>query len=647
MEKQHLSAFDYDSYSLPSAATHIRLIELLPSSSATTSESADHRFSSHLSCHLTITPISEPKAYKAVSYTWGTPERTCSLNISGTNLPITPALDTALRHLRRRYEPIVLWVDQICIDQSNHAEKADQVLLMSDVYTKAEQVLIWLGPEADRSDELMNLWQEVGQRALDLGIQDYFTREHLPLLQDIMKDPKFDHPLTQGYHELVDLARPQFEHLLQATVNWNDRFWFRRVWTVQELCLCQDTVFVCGYKVVQVELVRLACNILSAAISQLVRSHPDSDAKFRELAYTALSQRARPLLSIRHRRQNFNKSLGEGDELLHLLQKLFVNSDTMATRNRDRIYGLLGLAVDAGRLAIKPDYASEDPSPIFTEVARKVIQNGRVELLSFSQIPRERDLEHLPSWVPDWRPNLEASYYTIYESGEDHLLAASGDTKVCLEPVHDPNLLAIRGYMVDTIEEVGERWHSSNSHALCQAHLSCIVDFCAKSTTKDEPIYDNNERRAEAVWRVPVGDLYWTKDTPNARAGRSLASDEYLDCLFILELLESWPNITPEERTARFPELEARRFPSGSYRGNMAAMDGKKPYLTRKGYVGMCPSHAAEGDQVVIFMGGRIPYVLRPIEGSEEFSFVGEAYCDGVMDGEILERAEERSILVR
>ncbi|EEU43081.1 uncharacterized protein NECHADRAFT_47029 [Fusarium vanettenii 77-13-4] len=567
MEKQHANTFDYDNYSLPSAATHIRLIELLPSSSVATSKSADHEFSSHLSCNLTITPIFEPKAYKAVSYTWGTSERTCSLDISGTNLPITPALDTALRHLRRREEPIILWVDQICIDQSNHAEKGDQVLLMSDVYTKAEQVLVWLGPEADRSDELMDLWQEVGQLALNLGIQDYFTRERIPLLQDIIKDPKFDHPLTQGYHELVDLARPRFEDLLQATVDWHDRFWFRRVWTVQELCLCQDT--------------------------------------------------------------------------------LFVNSDTMATRNRDRIYGLLGLAVDAERLSIKPDYASEDPAPIFTKVARKVIRNGRVEFLSFSQFPKEHDLEHLPSWVPDWRPNLESSFYTIYENGEDHLLAASGDTKVCLEPVQDPNILAIKGYMIDTIEEVGERWHSSNSHALCQVHLSRIVDFCAKSTAKNEPIYDNDERRAEAVWRVPVGDLYWTKDTPNARASRSLASDQYLDCIFVLELLESWPDMTPEERTARFPELEARRFPSGSYRGNMAAMDGKKPYLTRKGYVGMCPSHAVEGDQVVIFMGGRILYVLRPLEGSEEFTFVGEAYCDGVMDGEILERAEERLFLIR
>ena len=143
MEKQHPSDFDYDSYSLPSAATHIRLIELLPTSPATTSESADHHFSSHLSCHLTITPIFEPKAYKAVSYTWGTSERTCSLDISGTKLPITPALDTALRHLRRRDEPMVLWVDQICIDQSNRESRSSAPHVRRLHQSRASVDLAW------------------------------------------------------------------------------------------------------------------------------------------------------------------------------------------------------------------------------------------------------------------------------------------------------------------------------------------------------------------------------------------------------------------------------------------------------------------------------------------------------------------------
>jgi len=58
-----------------------------------------------------------------------------------------------------------------------------------------------------------------------------------------------------------------------------------------------------------------------------------------------------------------------------------------------------------------------------------------------------------------------------------------------------------------------------------------------------------------------------------------------------------------------------------------------------------------------VFCGGRIPFVLRPKEsglavvaadGKGErklFEFVGEAYCDGVMDGEAVEKGVIREEL--
>ncbi|KAF4983866.1 hypothetical protein FZEAL_807 [Fusarium zealandicum] len=471
MEHQQNFAFSYSDHVLPSTATHIRLVRLHPSIPSTASESGDLHFSSRLSCDLVITPISKPGAYKALSYTWGTSQRPSSLDISGTSFPITSALDAALRYIRSRQEPIVLWVDQICIDQENSAEKEAQVLLMSDVYTKAEQVLVWLGPEADRSDKLMDMWQNVGQRARDLGIEEYFTRERMLELQAVMADPLLEHALARPCHGLIDMASPWFEDLLHAIVHWNERPWFHRVWTVQELCLCSNTVFICGYKTVQVELVWLACTVMSAATRKSIRSHPHTDTEFMELAYKAECHRTGPLMSIQHRRQNFSKNLGTGDELFHLFRKLFVEGDTMATRNRDRIYGLLGLAIDSEKLGIKPDYTSDDPSTIFTSVARRMIQSGRVEMLSFSQFPKEDGLKHLPSWVPDWRPMLVPSYYTITESAENHLLAASGDKKVHVETVQDSDVLGIGGYLVDTVEEVGETWHYGDPHPITHGIL--------------------------------------------------------------------------------------------------------------------------------------------------------------------------------
>ena len=40
---------------------------------------------------------------------------------------------------------IWLWVDSICIDQSNVEEKAQQIVLMPEIFNNAWSVTIWLG----------------------------------------------------------------------------------------------------------------------------------------------------------------------------------------------------------------------------------------------------------------------------------------------------------------------------------------------------------------------------------------------------------------------------------------------------------------------------------------------------------------------
>ena len=40
---------------------------------------------------------------------------------------------------------LAIWIDAICIDQFNHAEKNQQVRQMGKIYTAAENVVVWLG----------------------------------------------------------------------------------------------------------------------------------------------------------------------------------------------------------------------------------------------------------------------------------------------------------------------------------------------------------------------------------------------------------------------------------------------------------------------------------------------------------------------
>src|SRR5262249_37889401 len=143
----------------------IRLLHLLP---ATNSDAK-------LECYLIETLIpdysyGQPQPsgaqgsthvlYQALSYTWGEPEFSRLLHIlpgagggdaEYTSLAgfvnITENLHSALHNLRKPDETLVLWVDAVCIDQTNIPERNSQVNNIPQTYVAATSVLVWLGTD--------------------------------------------------------------------------------------------------------------------------------------------------------------------------------------------------------------------------------------------------------------------------------------------------------------------------------------------------------------------------------------------------------------------------------------------------------------------------------------------------------------------
>ncbi|KAI1747605.1 heterokaryon incompatibility protein-domain-containing protein [Xylaria castorea] len=84
------------------------------------------------------------------------------------------------------------------------------------------------------------------------------------------------------------------------------------------------------------------------------------------------------------------------------------------------------------------------------------------------------------------------------------------------------------------------------------------------------------------------------------------------------------------------------------YTSNLLRNIGRRLLLTDTGYVGLGPCYSKLGDVIVIIPGGSVPHILRPQTSSKSrnrglgnqnmawWSYVGEAYCDGVMDGELM-----------
>ncbi|OCK83140.1 HET-domain-containing protein, partial [Lepidopterella palustris CBS 459.81] len=127
-----------------------RLLELLPG------ERDDP-----LNCSLYHSSLTSHPHYYAVSYTWGTPGLFQEIELNGVAHPIQANLFDFLQQLRLPDAPATLWVDALCINQSDILEKNIQVPLMGAIYSIAKSVLVWLGPQADGSEEYFDSCNQI------------------------------------------------------------------------------------------------------------------------------------------------------------------------------------------------------------------------------------------------------------------------------------------------------------------------------------------------------------------------------------------------------------------------------------------------------------------------------------------------------
>jgi hypothetical protein len=127
---------------------------------------------------------------------------------------------------------------------------------MSKIYRNAERVLVWLGPPADGSNELMDNLAVAAQKCKDCGMEGTFTWATFDQWQKwtigLESDARlFRRPFRDLSKELLPLVD------VRAMTAWFLRPWFHRVWTVQEFCLAKESILICGDKSIPVDDVRM------------------------------------------------------------------------------------------------------------------------------------------------------------------------------------------------------------------------------------------------------------------------------------------------------------------------------------------------------------------------------------------------------
>jgi hypothetical protein len=128
-----------------------------------------------LCCSLAELPLEPAPGYLALSYSWDAQSPSCLIDCGGSVLGITPNCDSALRQLRHEQEVRKFWVDSICIDQTSHKERNQQVALMGEIYKRAEQVVVWLGEGDPRTELAMQQLLEIGQVGINSDDKTHMT----------------------------------------------------------------------------------------------------------------------------------------------------------------------------------------------------------------------------------------------------------------------------------------------------------------------------------------------------------------------------------------------------------------------------------------------------------------------------------------
>ncbi|KAF1835207.1 hypothetical protein BDW02DRAFT_597468 [Decorospora gaudefroyi] len=115
-------------------------------------------------CELSTFDIVDAPPYVALSYTWGAPNPAYPILVDdGGVLSIRENLHSFLLELREEdlhkdTPPWNLWIDQICIKQSDVSERNAQVAMMGRIYSDAAIVIVWMSG-VPLQDDLNRPWQ--------------------------------------------------------------------------------------------------------------------------------------------------------------------------------------------------------------------------------------------------------------------------------------------------------------------------------------------------------------------------------------------------------------------------------------------------------------------------------------------------------
>ncbi|KAH8746750.1 heterokaryon incompatibility protein-domain-containing protein [Hyaloscypha finlandica] len=548
-------------------------------------------------------------AYEALSYVWGNPQQTTPILLNGRDFPVTTSLSTALRYLRHGTIERTLWVDAICINQSDVQERNAQIPKMMHIYKTAFRTLFWLGVEVDVS--LPEDRDRLSVKEIFRGLERMITEHNTDDIEE----------LFPGRTEfMVGKSLSEFYH----------RPWFRRRWVIQEFAMSDGkhgrSKFLCGK-----ESVDMAAPIMAYF-------------HFGRLKTVLGAQGFTPIM----------------ENLRRMFRCSAFHWETSATTTElaDRIFKIMNLTDTASDLIsqiplLLPDY-TKPASQVFTDLARFLIEQR--QLLDVFYGYRDPACG-TPSWAPTWGNLNSGSGVYI---GHRYLHLKDYMEQTCLQNAQvsfsdDGQTLFVLGMMVDQIDlvvtsdsndirELGfdeAAWRNLIQQWEGQifSYLRNIEEL--ESRFDDSPLEMWRDVLFHTFFETEQEKVLKDKMVYECLMGRFQSYWLQLDHQLVEESLKDICQEMSEMDADVL--LEKMNLPLSTFLFQERWIFMQiSAFASPTGYLGITDggSTLQKGDVLCLFPGLTVPFIIRPSEFEDRFELVGPCYVYGLM------KLEEQSFVI-
>jgi hypothetical protein len=558
---------------IDSAKKEIRLLKLLPGSR-----------DSKVVGELIHTSLGKQPEYDALSYMWGDAVVTVPIQlVDNDDFQVTVNLEKALRDLRLEDKILTLWVDAICINQHNIAERNAQIGFMPTIYEKAATVRIWLDLEIDPASPAF---------AKLASLHDQSSPD------DLGDDPQFWAPVW-------DIRK--------------NRYW-KRLWVQQEIARSRNLVIHCrrdpisSYFLARVAVLTRKKNYkwIDQGAWEDISLFPTIDSESR-LTHTQPPPR-------RHE---------------NLLLALYHCRALKTSDARDSVYGVLGLAENYKDGDIIIDY-SFPLTMVYCKVPEFIFQRYKsLGFISFAGFGESESELELPSWVPEWRNPVGCAP----KVHPDKLIAEKPTPSTVAQlPVMSTlrGILNVHGFRVDRIadlyndfiptsfidRECFENWKKIMKRAVsleATTALKAILSFDSVASVDKNPGIRSALEIVEAFLRTLLEDGFDG---------------------FVRPIAALWGNIESflEDGALHTPLFLQEPYINDwvSFLSILMVRVSKKLFLlTEKGTMGLAPKASKPGDEIWILFRCPTLTVLRP--KNDHYIVVGWAYLHQHMECEMMQ----------